>query len=387
MARLDRMASNLDVVQIGAAIGREFRFRLLCTVSPLSEDALQTELAKLVKAELLLERGRGEHVRYQFKHALIQDAAYGSLVRKKRREFHQSIAEALEAGFEEEVARQPEVLAHHFSEAGNVPRSVEYWLKAGRRATQQSANTEAIAHLSRGLELVEKLDASAERDKFELDLRVALAIPLTTTKGYVAAEVESEYMRARELARKAGNIEDLLPVLHGLYRYYVVQADNQEARKLGEEILASAQQLDDPDHIMEAHRSLCLTLAFIGEFDQVAHHVDAGFAIYDVEAHAGHKFVYGADPGMIFLSFSSWALWNQGFPDQAYQKVQEAFQHTQLIRHPHSRAFCLSFCCGPLYHLGLWDECQAAAEESIEISVKHGFPFWIGNSTVMKGRV
>jgi len=385
MAKLDRIASNMEVVQLGAAIGREFSYELLKSVSKLDDGDLAAEVQKLVEAELLFERGRGNRVRYQFKHALIQDAAYGSLVKKRRQQFHQQIAEALEEAFAEVRDRQPELLAHHFDAAGDVPKGVEYWLLAGRRANQQSANAEAIAHLSQGLELLDRLDEGPDRDRFELDLRLALAVPLTATKGYVAAEVEAEYVRARDLARKADNIEGLLPVLHGLYRYYVVQADNQQARQLGEEILETAEQLGDPEHIMEAHRSLSLTLSFIGEFDKVLHHVRAGLATYDTEAHADHKFVYGADPGMIFMSFEAWALWHQGFPDQAYQTVQKAFAHTEAIRHPHSRAFCLSFNCGTLAFLGLWDECRQAAEEAIEISTKHGFPFWLGKGTVMKG--
>ena len=385
MARLDRMASNIDVMQLAATLGREFTLEVIRAVSPLPDLELEEELNKLVESEMLNQRGRAQRTRYQFKHALIQDAAYQSLVKNKRQQFHGVIANTYESQFPEIVQQQPELLGHHFSEADDANKAISYWLKAGKRAVERSANAESLDHLSRGLALIDDLDEGSDADGLELDLRVARAVPLTATQGYVAKDVETEYLRARDLATGLSDVERLLPVLHGLYRYYVVQADNQKAIELGEAILQSSEQLNDPEHVMEANRSLCLTLSFVGRFNEVLQHATTGLDFYDATAHAGHKFVYGADPGMIFLTFQSWALWNLGLPDQTYDSVQQAFEHTETIRHPHSRAFCLSFCCGTLFNLGLWDECQEAAEEAINISSEHGFPFWLGNGNIMKG--
>ena len=344
-------------------------------------------MAKLAGAGMLFQRGRGSRVNYQFKHALIQDAAYLSLLKKKRQGFHQRIAEVLEEKFSTTRDAQPEVLAHHFTEAGAAEQAVNYWLKAGQRSNQRSANAEAIDQLSKGLALLGGLDESAERDQVELQLQVALAVPLTATRGYVAKEVEQAYLRSREICSKAKDPKQLLPVLHGLYRFYIVQGDNQRAHQLGEEILGCAKQVDDSDHVMEAHRSLGLTLVFMGEFEQARSHNDEGFALYDFEKHREHAFVYGADPGMIFLTLGSWALWNLGYPEQALKRTEEALKLTEEFKHPHSRAFAVSVNANIFYNCGDWEACERMSDEAIALSTEHGFPFWLGWGTIMKGAV
>jgi TOMM system kinase/cyclase fusion protein len=387
MARLDRMASNMDVVQLAAAIGREFKYELISAVSTIDEQELQTELTKLVEAEMLFPRGRGAQVSYQFKHALIQDAAYLSLLKTKRQGVHQRIATVLEVKFPATRDTQPELLAHHFTEAGAVAPAINYWLKAGQRSNQRSANAEAIDQLSKGLALLAGLDPSADRDHLELKLQIALAIPLTVTRGYVAKEVEQAYMRAREICLQANDPKQLLPVLHGLYRFYVVQGDNQQARQLGEEILRWAEKGDDPDHIMEAHRSLGLTQVFMGEFVQARSHTEAGFALYDLEKHRDHAFIYGADPGMIFLTMGSWALWNLGYPEQALKLTWQALKLTEQLHHAYSRAFAVSVNANTLFNCGDWDGCERLSDEAITLSTEHDFPFWLSWGTVMKGAV
>lgn len=385
MARLDRMASNLDVVQLAATLGREFKYELISAVSSLGEQELQSELTKLVSAEMLFQRGRGSRVSYQFKHALIQDAAYLSLLKGKRQGFHQRIASVLEEKFPATRDTQPELLAYHFTEAGAAKQAIQYWLKAGQRSNQRSANAEAIDQLSKGLALLTELDMSAKQDQLELQFHIALAIPLTATRGYVAKEVEQAYFRAREICLRANDPKQLLPVLHGLYRFYVVQGDNQRAYQLGKEILGWAGKTGDPDYIMEAHRSLGLTLVFMGEFERARSHNDEGFALYDFEKHRDHAFVYGADPGMIFLTMGSWALWNLGFPEQALKRTEQALKLTEEFHHPHSRAFAVSVNANTFYNCGDWDACERCSDEAIALATEHGFPFWLSWGTILKG--
>ncbi len=385
MARLDRMASNLDVVQLAATIGREFKYELISAVSSVDKEELQTELAKLVEAEMLFPRGRGNNISYQFKHALIQDAAYTSLLKTKRQGFHQRIADVLEEDFPATRETQPELLAYHFTEAGAAQRAITYWLKAGQRSIQRSANAEAIDQLTRGMALLSSLEPSAARDHIELQLLVALAIPLTATKGYVAKEVEQAYMRAREICLKANDPKQLLPVLHGLYRFYVVQGDNQRAYQLGQEILEWAGKVDLPDYIMEAHRSLGLTLVFIGHFEEARSHTEKGFSLYNHEQHKDHAFIYGADPGMIFLTMGSWAAWNLGYPEQALRLSEQALQLTEEFHHIHSRAFAVSVNANTFYNCGDWDRCERLSDEAITLSTEQGFPFWMSWGTIMKG--
>ena len=387
MARLDRMASNLDVVQLAATLGREFKYELISAVSSLGEQDLQTELTKLVEAEMLFPRGRGSQVSYQFKHALIQDAAYLSLLKTKRQGFHLRIATVLEEKFATTRDTQPELLAYHFTEGGAASQAVTYWLKAGQRSNQRSANAEAIDQLSKGLVLLTGLDQSVERDQVELQFQLALAIPLTATRGYVAREVEQAYIRAREICLQSQDPKQLLPVLHGLYRFYVVQGDNQQAHQLGEEMLGWARKIDDAGYIMEAHRSLGLTLVFMGEFEQARSHNVAGLALYDFEKHKDHAFVYGADPGMIFLTMGSWALWNLGYPEQALEQTRQALDLTDKLKHTHSRAFAVSVNANTFYNCGDWEACERNSNEAIALSTEQGFPFWLSWGTVMKGAV
>ena len=215
MARLDRLARVKEVAQLGATIGREFSYELLQAVSPLEEVTLQRGLRQLVEAEFLYQRGLPSQARYLFKHALIQDTAYESLLRSKRREYHQQIAQVLEKRFTETVETQPELVAHHYTEAGLVEQGIPCWQRAGERAIERSAHTEAISHLTRGLELLKALPDTPERIQQELFLQTTLGPALMAIKGYGAPEVEQAYARARELCQQTRGTSQLVPVLWG----------------------------------------------------------------------------------------------------------------------------------------------------------------------------
>src|SRR2546428_9341714 len=184
MARLDRLGTGKEVAQQGAVLGREFNYELLRAISPLDEATLQKGLGQLVQAELLYQRGLPPQARYLFKHALIQDAAYQSLLKSKRQQYHQQIAQVLEEKFSETRGNQPELLAHHYTEAGLIAQAIAYWQKAGQRAVQHSANTEAISHLTKALELLKTLPDTPERTQQELTLQLVLGAPLMATKGF-----------------------------------------------------------------------------------------------------------------------------------------------------------------------------------------------------------
>ena len=387
MARLDKLGSAKDIAQLASVIGREFTFSLLTAVAPMDAKTLENELTRLVDAELVQRRGFIPRARFSFKHALVQDAAYESLLRTTRQQWHGKIAEVLEQEFSDIRDAQPEILAHHFSEAGSTKKAIDYWYKAGQRSNERSANLEAVDHLSHGLAMLETLDASQTRDQLELQFQLALAIPLTATKGYVAAEVEQAYLRSREICQRLDDLTSSLPALHGLYRFYVVQGDNQQAYQQGQEILALAEKLNDPDQLMEAHRSLGLTLVFRGEFEQAWSHTDQGWQMYDKQRHRHHAMLYGVDSGMNLLTMGAWSLWNLGFPDQALKRTELALKLTEEFKHPHSRAFAVSVNSNVLYNCGDWHGCGSLAEEAIALATEHGYPFWLGWGTIMKGAV
>ena len=233
MARLDRLATAKEVAQLGATLGREFGYELIEAVSPLDAASLRQALAKLVDAELLYQRGQPPQARYVFKHALIQDAAYQSLLKSTRQRYHEQIARAMEERLPETIETQPELLAHHYSEAGRVEQALPYWQDAGKRAVQRSANVEAINHLTRGLELLKTLPDSPEHARRELALLIALGVPLRAIKGFAAPEVGKAYARALELCQREGETSQLVPVLRGLWEFHELRAEYGTARELG----------------------------------------------------------------------------------------------------------------------------------------------------------
>ncbi len=259
MARLDRLAPVKEIVQLGATLGREFSYEVLHAVSPLDEGSLQQGLRQLVEVELLYQRGLPPHATYLFKHALIQDTAYQSLLKSKRQQLHQQIAQVLEEQFPETQETQPELLAHHYTEAGLIAQAIPYWQQAGERASQSSAYVEAISHLTTGLELLKALPDTPERTQQELFLQLTLAQALTATKGFAASEVEQAYARALELSRRVGETHQLFSVLQGLWLFYHGRREFQTTGlELAGQMMRLAQNLQDPGLLLMAH--LCLGL-------------------------------------------------------------------------------------------------------------------------------
>jgi len=281
MARLDRLPAAKEVAQVGATLGREFSYELIQTVSPVHEASLQHALAQLVDAEVLYQRGLPPHARYIFKHALIQDAAYHSLLKSKRQHYHQQIAGVLEERFPDITETQPELLAHHYTEAGLIEQAIPHWQHAGQRAIERSANVEALSHLTRGLELLKALPATPERAHQELALQIALGVPLIATKGWAAPDTERTYTRARELCGQIGETPQLFPVLYGLCQAYCTRADYQRAHELGEQLFTLAQRQHDQALLLVAHYMLGMILSCLGEFTRAREHLEQDLALYD----------------------------------------------------------------------------------------------------------
>jgi class 3 adenylate cyclase len=229
MARLDRLAAVKDVAQLGAVMGREFAYELLRAVAPLDEAPLQQALTRLVEAELLYQRGLPPLATYVFKHALIQDAAYQSLLKSTRQQFHQRIAQVLAEHFPETAETQPELLAHHYTEAGLMAPAIPYWRQAGQRALERSAYVEAVSHLTKGLEVLRTLPDTMDRTQQELDLQTLLGLVLIATKGYAAPDVERVYAQARALCQRMGETLQLFPVLRGSWLFYLNRGELQDS--------------------------------------------------------------------------------------------------------------------------------------------------------------
>ena len=334
MARLDRLAVVKEVAQLGAVLGREFSYELLRAVAPQDEVTLQQALAQLMEAELLYQRGLPPHATYVFKHALIQDAAYQSLLKSTRQQHHQRIAQVLEQLFSDTAATQPEVLAHHYTEAGLSAQAIPYWQQAGQHALQRSAPAEAIAHLTQGLAVLTTLPETPERLHQELDLQVALGTALRATKGNAAPEVERPYTRARELCAQLGDTPQLFPVLRGLMLYYQGRGQLHTASQLGEQLLRLAQALPDPAHLLLAHFQLGWALCWRGEPAAARTHHTQALALYEPQAHRALAVRYGGDLGVASGGYLARALWYLGYPDQALQRTQAVRTLAQEVAQP-----------------------------------------------------
>ena len=386
MARLDRLATVKGLAQLGATLGREFSYELLQAVSPWDEATLRHGLQQLVEAEFLYQQGLPPQATYLFKHALIQDTAYQSLLRSTRQQHHQRIAQVVEARFLETVETQPELVAHHYTEAGMSAPAIPYWQRAGQRAIQHSANLEAIGHLTRGLEVLKTLPDTPERTQQELELQVALGPALMATKGWTAPEVENVYTQARELCRHVGETPQLFPALWGLWLFYYVRGEYQTARELGEQLLHLAERVRAPAFLLQAYHALGPTLFYLGELEQARQHSEQGIALYDPQQHRSHAFLYGGhDPGVCCRLFAAWALWLLGYPDQALQRRSEALTLAQELAHPFSLAHAL--CMAAVLHQ-FRRENQAVQEQAyaaIRLASEQGFPLWLAGATILQG--
>ena len=296
LARLDRLAPVREIAQAAAAIGREFSAPLVAAVARRPVSAAEDALAQLVAAGLVVSLGTSRVTAYTFKHALVQEAAYSTLLRERRRELHARISTVLESEYPEVARTRPEVLARHCAAAGLNTEAIGYYRRAAAQAMAASANAEAIAHLTRGLELLQSLPASPERHARELDFQTALGAPLVATRGWGAPETEAAYARARQLCEAMGDTPELFQSLMGLCFFNLVRARLEVAHELSQQLLGLAARLHDDELTMEARYTFGVTLYWLGKPMAAVGHLEQGLVMYDAERHRGHAVAYGQDP-------------------------------------------------------------------------------------------
>ncbi len=386
MARLDRLGAVKEVAQTASVIGREFGFDLLATVSPLSVAALHDALNQLVDAELVFRRTRSQEKAYIFKHALVRDAAYQSLLKSTRRQLHRHIAEALESRFPETAEAQPELLANHFTEAGDAMAAVRYWLQAGRIAAKRAANQEAIGHLTAGLSVLSELPESTARSRHELDFRLELCGPYLTTKGWGGEETAETYSRARELCTLLGETEQLPPVLYGEYMRELSSGRLRAAQETAAELLKFGEQHHDSDAILQGHRIVGWCALYLGEFSHSQAHIDKALRLYNSERHGGLKLRYAHDTRVATLGALAILQCIFGHLDQAGTTMKAAIDFARSIDHAPSLAYALVF-AGALPAALQDDPRQAAefAEEVLHLSDRLDSALWLGYGRVLAG--
>ncbi len=386
MARLDRLGAVKEVAQCASVIGRKFSFEVLRAASRLSQDELTNALEQLVRAELVFRHGRSPQASYVFKHALVQNAAYDSLLRSKRRELHGRIAEALSKGFPEMRRSQPELLAHHYTEAGQASDAVEYWLRAGRQAAERSADKEAIGHLTKGLEALRTLPASTERLRKELAFQAALCSPLMVTKGFTSEETTEAYARAHELCELLDETEPFFPVLFGKWVYHYVGGEYRLARQLAAQLLRLSEKQNDIAAMAVGHRLLGWTALMLGELSVVPSHLDKALSLYDSEQHGSYRFRYVHDPRVATLACAAVHQWLSGFPERAYRTSSEVIAYARSLKHASSLAYTL-FHAGAL-PAALGRDPRTVAEltdELLALSEASDFPVYLAWGRVTRG--
>jgi class 3 adenylate cyclase/tetratricopeptide (TPR) repeat protein len=343
MARLDRMNDTKSVAQVAAILGREFDGKMLEAVWTGKREALYYGLEQLCKADLLQVRGDFAKGLYQFKHALIRDAAYDSMLKRSCETLHRQVADVMERVFPDIALRQPDVLAHHYTAGKEVNQAVRYWLAAGQLALKGFATQEAVAHLNQGLALLAKLPATSERDVKELEFRILLGHCLMTWKGYAADDVRVTCARAHELCALVGNAPQLPIALYQLVAYNIVSANLQTALGLAKQLYAIATHINNEDLLLEAYLTLGVIYFHLGEFSEAQPYLEKCVATYDPQRHAMHMFQFGQDPAVVAHNFLVWTHWLMGRQDQALRSAEAAVSLARRLRHPLSLAFALAF--------------------------------------------
>jgi predicted ATPase len=387
-ARIDRLPlAAKHVLQVAAVIGKDVPVPLLYATAEVPEEEFEQALRRLQVAEFLYAASVVPERVYTFRHILVQEVAYQSLLADARQQLHQRIAYALVARFAAAVETQPELLAHHYTEAGHTEQAVVYWQQAGQQALQHSANSEAIRHLTRGLELLAPLPTTPARDQQELDLRIALGPALMATKGQAAPEVEQTYTRARVLCAQMGETPQLIPTLRGLCRFYQSRGPLPAARELGEQLYRLAQHTANPTHLLEAHDALGTTLFLLGEYRAALRHLKQGCALTDPAVQRTLVLSHGVVPGVRCLSMAATTLWCQGYLTQAVQRSQEALALAQALAHPQSLVYAQHGAATVYQRCRETSTVQMQTASLLTLATAQGFPLWVGHGTFWQGWV
>jgi tetratricopeptide (TPR) repeat protein len=374
-ARLDQLSGAKKIAQIGAVFGRQFRYDLMHDLSDMSSEELAPALNAVVASGLVWQRGEPPNTTYTFKHALIQDAAYESLLKSDRKHYHRRAAEVLLARFPELADSEPEAIARHYS-AGDVPdKAAQLWLKAGQRAWQRSSSTEAIAHLNAGLETVKRVADVPARESLELRLQSALGVVYFAAVSYAAPQAQAAFLRAYELCERVSEVELKAPVLFGIGAFQTMKGDVRAGHAAFEKLIAEAKSAQQPRLLLYTHSALTWSSFNRGQYATAIEHARETRALYDAGPYPGAR-LSAADPKIIGECFRAGALWSLGFPDQARAASEAVMRHARELGEPYSLAYALNFAGLLVPDLrGEYAVVLERADEGSQLARDLGYPF------------
>jgi len=386
MARLDGLSIVKEVAQLGAAIGREFPYELLQEVYSEEESILQESLSRLVEAELLFQTDEPPKASYAFKHALIQDAAYESILKRRRREYHTRIAEVIEERFGDIVENRPELLAHQYTEARIADKAIPYWQRAGQRGLDRSAFMEGINQINKGLELLNSLPDSREKLQQEIGSQMIKGNALLATKGFGAPEVEKTFTRAHQLCQQVREEPMLYQALSGLWIFNLARSRLSIAQDIAEQLLSIAEKMQGPSQLAGAHHSLGTTLFFTGEFLQAQQHFNKVHQL----SHSIEKRLYSAgvleNPLVFTLIMDAMVQLPLGYPEQALKKSIDGISLANEFAHPYYIAQAKTLAANLNLLLRDMQATEKHAKEAIQLSNEEGFPLWLSIATMFYGQ-
>ncbi|MEO6307595.1 MAG: adenylate/guanylate cyclase domain-containing protein [Nitrospiraceae bacterium] len=385
MERVDRLGPDKEIVQTGAAIGREFTYELLQVTGEATDSLLRNALDLFVASGLISQEGEIPLATYHFKHALVQEAAYSTLPKKPRRLLHARIAKALESRFAERVKMEPELLAYHYEQAGLAGPAVDYWHRAARRDAERSANVEALNHFNKALDLLQDLPQGPERNALELELLIARGVPLLSVKGYASDEVEHNYRRAKDLSPEHSGSVHQFRAIRGLWVFHLVRGQLANARSLAENLLALANREQISDLLIDSHHLLGSTYFFLGRFDEAKNHLLTAKSLDDPNQHRSLALRYGQDPGITARIMLARTLWILGEVEKAETVALEAIGMARAAEHPYTLVFTLVFLSRIYSAVRNAKRTLELTEEAIAVSTQYSFEFGLALATASHG--
>jgi predicted ATPase len=388
LGRLDRLGpSARTAAQVGAAIGRDFSYELLAAAAPLAEPELQEALRRLVEAGLVFQRGMPPAAEYLFKHALVQDTAYSTLLRGPRQALHRRIAEAFEERFPDLVETRPEIVALHYGEAAIAEKAIGYWHRAGKSSAARSAVHEAIAQLRRGLSLLDGLPETRERQQLELDIHVTLATALMAVKGYADPETVAALERANRLVTETASVGTPLhfSVLYGLWTSTHVGGAMAAGLEHAANFLSSAQSQPSSGPLLVGHRILAQSLIVGGDYRAALAHAETAVSLYRPDEHRDSAFRYRQDIGVSAFVVLSLALWHHGYPDRSARAADRALAHGRQLGHAHTLCHALTWTGRAAVFARDVATVRACGNDCVAVASEHGFAHWAAGGRILQG--